>query len=57
MALEMLMEFGSKTMPNVSHKPKHDLEPIIYVLVWMCVLYSHPNGPQNQPIPAQETCL
>lgn len=39
------------------HEPKHDLESIIYVLIWICVLYQHPASLQGTPRSTQSTCL
>ena len=57
MALDILRAFGSETEVTVSHEPKHDLESIIYVLIWLCVLYLNPKSPENRPLPAYNTCL
>ncbi|KAG6369752.1 hypothetical protein JVT61DRAFT_13622 [Boletus reticuloceps] len=54
MALDILHVFGSETGANVTHPPKHDLESIIYILLWICVLYS---GPNSNPLAAHTMCL
>lgn len=54
MALDILSAFGSRATGIVTHQPKHDLESIVYVLIWICVLYS---GPNTNPLPVQDTCL
>jgi hypothetical protein len=54
MALDILRAFGSDTGANVTHQPKHDLESIIYVIIWICVLYP---GPNSEPLAAHTTCL
>ena len=57
MALDILHVFGLEAMVNVTHQLKHDLESIIYVLVWICVLYLNPKSPEHQPLKAHNTCL
>jgi hypothetical protein len=55
MALDILREFGGGNADVGPHLPKHDLESIVYVLVWICILYP---GPGVDPRPPHEsTCL
>lgn len=55
MALDILREFGGGSAEFGPHQPKHDLESIVYVLVWICILYP---GPGVEPLPVHEsTCL
>jgi hypothetical protein len=30
--------------PQIKHQPKHDLESLFYVLIWICVNYTGPHG-------------
>ncbi|KAN0094988.1 hypothetical protein V8E55_003275, partial [Tylopilus felleus] len=57
MALEILHAFASETPVNFTHQPKHDLESIVYVLIWICVLYSNPNSLEHRPCNPHEMCL
>ncbi|KAF9232779.1 hypothetical protein BU15DRAFT_67174 [Melanogaster broomeanus] len=41
MSIGILQEYASPT-PNFVHTFAHDLESLIYVLVWVCVLYQVP---------------
>lgn len=42
MAIELLSEYICPTN-DFTHTFSHDLESLIYVLVWICVLYESPN--------------
>ena len=46
MSIDILQEYASPT-PNFVHTFAHDLESLIYVLVWICVLYQAPKEPHN----------
>ena len=55
MAIDLLQEYTSLSS-NFTHNFSHDLESVIYVLVWVCVLYQGPNEiHSNQGI--EQTCL
>ncbi|KAG9316231.1 hypothetical protein JVU11DRAFT_2258 [Chiua virens] len=54
MALDILRAFGPEPLYNTAHKPEHNLESLIYVFIWICVLYT---GPGEKSLPAHTTCL
>lgn len=58
MAIDILEEYA---MPEgaITHKLKHNLESLIYVLVWICVLYGDPwvQGSGSGPCDSSTTCL
>lgn len=39
------------------HEPKHDLESVFYVLIWICVLYDGPNDSERQKFSIFDTDL
>lgn len=53
MALDILRSFA-RLAEDIVHQPRHDLESIVYVLVWICILYP---GPGHEPSSAHDTCL
>lgn len=57
MALDILHVFGLEAVVDVTHQLKHNLESIIYILVWICVLYLNPKSPEHQPLNAHDMCL
>ncbi|KAG8217924.1 hypothetical protein J3R82DRAFT_6090 [Butyriboletus roseoflavus] len=56
MAIDTLCGYSKQEGATV-HEPRHDLESIIYVLIWFCVLYRHPRDPERQPRSVESTCL
>ncbi|KAI6013721.1 hypothetical protein BKA83DRAFT_4035192, partial [Pisolithus microcarpus] len=42
MAIDLLQEYNSLSK-DFMHTFSHDLESLIYVLIWICVLYQAPN--------------
>ncbi|KAI6036149.1 hypothetical protein BKA83DRAFT_4005461, partial [Pisolithus microcarpus] len=55
MALTLLRKYSSNTN-QFMHTQAHDLESLIYVLVWVCVLYQAP-GEICMDRTINETCL
>lgn len=55
MSLGLLREYSRPTN-NFVHTVSHDLESLIYVLVWMCVLYQAPNDVREDKT-IEQTCL
>ena len=55
MAIDLLQEYTSPSS-NFTHNFTHDLESVIYVLVWVCVLYQGPNEIRNDRS-IEQTCL
>ncbi|KAI6025139.1 hypothetical protein BKA83DRAFT_4006779, partial [Pisolithus microcarpus] len=55
MALTLLREYFSN-MNQFTHMQAHDLESLIYVLVWVCILYQAP-GEIHMDCTINETCL
>ena len=55
MAINMLIQYmnGSRNTPP---SPAHDLESLIYVFTWICVVYSCP-GQVCSDVSLQETCV
>ncbi len=39
------------------HEPKHDLESIFYVLIWLCIHYDGPNNSERRDFSAYDTVL
>lgn len=56
MAIQILKEYATEEGLH-AHQPKHDLESLIYVFVWICVLYGDPRVEGNVPLEACNTCL
>ncbi|KAF8547964.1 hypothetical protein OG21DRAFT_1489771 [Imleria badia] len=56
MAIEILGEYTVQD-GTIQHHPKHDLESLIYVLVWICVLYDDPWVEVSSPCSATSMCL
>lgn len=56
MALDILNTFGEadSSTVTITHEARHDLESLIYVIVWICILYP---GPNMDPISTDKTCL
>lgn len=52
MAIDILLR-GQRCL----HEPKHDLESVFYVLIWLCVLYDGPNGSERQGFSVYHTEL
>ena len=55
MAIDLLQEYTSPSN-NFTHTFSHDLESLIYVLVWICVLYQAPNEIRSDRT-IEQTCL
>ena len=55
MAIDMLIQYANGS-GNVAPSPAHDLESLIYVFVWICVVYSCP-GQVRSDVPLQQTCV
>ena len=55
MAIDLLKEYSSPSN-DFTHKYSHDLESVIYVLVWICVLYQAPNKIRSDR-KIEQTCL
>ena len=55
MAIDLLQEYTSPSN-NFTHTFSHDLESLIYVLVWICVLYQAPNEIHSDQT-IEQTCL
>ena len=55
MAIDLLKEYSSPSN-DFTHKFSHDLESVIYVLVWICVLYQAPNEIRSDR-KIEQTCL
>ena len=55
MAIDLLQEYNSPSNDFV-HKFSHDLEYIVYVLIWVCVLYQAPNKIRSDRT-IEQTCL
>ena len=55
MAIDMLVQYANGS-GNVAPSTAHDLESLIYVFVWICIVYSHP-GEVRSDIPLQQTCV
>lgn len=56
MAIDMLAEYA---MPEgrVDHQAKHDLESLVYVLVWICIIHGDPRTADRGPRHAMDTSL
>ncbi|KAJ6499653.1 hypothetical protein C8R47DRAFT_295054 [Mycena vitilis] len=54
MAVEVLYAKGGKA---IAHQPRHDLESLLYVLVWVCVLYAGPGDVERQNWDLQASSL
>ena len=55
MAIDLLQEY-THLGNNFTHNFSHDLESLVYVLIWVCVLYQAPNEIRsNRTI--EQTCL
>ncbi|KAI6027296.1 hypothetical protein BKA83DRAFT_4123368 [Pisolithus microcarpus] len=55
MAIDLLQEYNSPSK-DFMHTFSHDLESLIYVLVWICVLYQAPNEIHSDWT-IEQTCL
>lgn len=55
MAINMLIQYTNGS-GNIAPSPAHNLESLIYVFVWICVVYSHP-GQVRSDVPLQQTCV
>jgi len=55
MAIDMLIQYVNGS-GNTPPSPAHDLELLIYVFTWICVVYSHP-GQVHSDVSLQETCM
>jgi len=55
MAIVMLIQYVNSS-GNISPSSTHDLELLIYVFVWICVVYSH-LGQVRSDAPLQQTCV
>ena len=55
MAIDLLQEYTSPSN-NFTHTFSHDLESLIYILVWICVLYQAPNKIHSDRT-IEQTCL
>lgn len=56
MAVDLLHEYAKPSSNNFVHTFSHDLESLIYVLVWVCILYQAPNEIRRDKT-IEETCL
>jgi hypothetical protein len=54
--IEILGEYATQEGATV-HQAKHDMESLIYILIWMCVLYGDPQVEGSGPCDASTTCL
>lgn len=55
MAIDMLIQYANGS-GNVAPSAAHDLESLIYVFAWICVVYSRP-GEVRSDVPLQQTCV
>ena len=55
MVINMLIQYATSS-GNVAPSPAHDLELLIDVFVWICIVYSHP-GQVHSDISLQQTCV
>ncbi|KAI5999608.1 hypothetical protein EDD15DRAFT_2160638 [Pisolithus albus] len=55
MAIDLLREYNSPSK-DFTHTFSHDLESLIYVLVWICILYQAPNEIRSDRT-IEQTCL
>ena len=55
MAIDMLIQYANGS-GNTPPSPAHDLESLIYVFTWICVVYSRP-GQVRSDVSLQETCM
>ena len=55
MAIDLLQEY-TRPGNNFTHNFSHDLESLVYVLVWVCVLYQAPNEIRSDQT-IEQTCL
>ena len=55
MVIDMLIQYANGS-GNVAPLAAHDLESLIYVFVWICIVYSRP-GQVRSDISLQQTCV
>ncbi|KAI6006096.1 hypothetical protein EDD15DRAFT_2151332, partial [Pisolithus albus] len=55
MAIDLLREYNSPSK-DFTHTFSHDLESLIYVLIWICILYQAPNEIRSDRT-IEQTCL
>ena len=55
MAIDLLQE-NTCLSSNFTHNFTHDLESLVYVLVWVCILYQAPNEIRGDQT-IEQTCL
>jgi len=55
MAIDMLIQYVNGS-GSVAPSPAHNLESLIYIFVWICVVYSRP-GQVLSDISLQQTCV
>ena len=55
MVIDMLIQYVNGS-GNTPPSPAHDLESLIYMFTWICVVYSHP-GQVRSDVSLQETCV
>lgn len=55
MAIDLLREYTNPS-DNFVHTFSHDLESLIYVLVWVCIVYQAPNEIRRDKT-VEQTCL
>ena len=56
MAIKIVGEYAVQEGTTI-HQAKHDMESLVYVFIWICVLYGDPRVKGSGPCDASVTCL